>query len=91
MYDILAPVNGQYFFISEKRFKIPPSEAFQKGRLPCFYMLSSVVHIPFCPYVAKAATKSKKSVKCVCVLKECVNVSMTPNGHVLYLNKGINY
>lgn len=87
---MLAPVNGQDFQISEC-FKIPPSEAFEKGRLPCFYVLSIVVHIPFCPCVAKAATKFKRSVKCVCVLKECVNVSTTPNGHVLYLNKGINY
>lgn len=47
-------------------------------------------HIPFCPYVAKAATKFRRSMKCV-VLTECVNVSITLNGHVLYLNKGMNY
>lgn len=47
-------------------------------------------HIPFCLYVAKAATKFRRSMKCV-VLTECVNVSITLNGHVLYLNKGMNY
>lgn len=67
------PIKWPIFcFISEQCFKIlPPSEAFQKGHLPCFYVLA-IVHIPFCPNVAEAATKFKRTIKSVFVFTECV-------------------